>query len=419
MTNKLLTHLSLSLLLALGATTMLSIAACDDDDPEATEERAGVNGSACKESRYNCKLRSSGGPRVTKLDGTDLWELYPNVPIRDGNGEVRLIDAAPAPTKFNWGQSRTFDGEPHAFAMTTANHGAGWVPISSIKERALFEAALGHVSAKSAGLRALGCYVVRNSHDPTLEFKKVVEDSQVGAAGHERAGDYLPLERADGNRSVNLAFNVPGFSLGGVAIDHFPAGTKFQRVDVPTHSGRPSIDIRLWVADEGGHYLKQSGTMKFIYGYVIAPNGDKRSGWMAYDALTPCRGEPPPPDEDEMPTPGDDPQPGPGSSEPSPNQCYVRCCDDTLQGPADTPDTQACSDASHAMCVSHVKRIEWNGIEVWERPKACWAKCKNRAAYHEVENITQDCTEHAKEFCSVGDRGAFEDAMWSQCEPLV
>ncbi len=123
---------------------------------------------------------------------------------------------------------------------------------------------------------------MRNTHDPNLELKKVVYDSD---ATHERAGDYLPLVRANGKRSANLTFNVPGFGLGGVAVDHFPAGTKFQRLDVPTNAGAPSIDIPLWVQDSVGRYRVQSGTMKFIYGYVIAATGTKRNGWMAYDAL--------------------------------------------------------------------------------------------------------------------------------------
>jgi hypothetical protein len=126
---------------------------------------------------------------------------------------------------------------------------------------------------------------VRNSHDSGIELKKVVYDSQVGENGHERAGDYLPLLRNNGARSVNLIFMVPGFGLGGATTDHFPAGTKFQRVDVPTSSGRPSISIPLWVKDGNGRYRKQSGTMRFLYGYVRAGDGVRRFGWMAQDAL--------------------------------------------------------------------------------------------------------------------------------------
>jgi hypothetical protein len=154
--------------------------------------------------------------------------------------------------------------------------------MSAILGRTSFEQKVGHVSALGAGLAKLGCYAVRNSHDPALEVKKVVYDS---TSSNERAGDYLPLVRANGLRSVNLAFNVPGFGLGGPAVDHWPAGTKFQRLDVPTDNGAPSIDIPLWVQDSTGRYRQQSGTMKFIYGYVIATTGTKRNGWMAYDAL--------------------------------------------------------------------------------------------------------------------------------------
>jgi len=112
--------------------------------------------------------------------------------------------------------------------------------------------------------------------------KKVVYDT---TSNNEAAGDYLSKLRANGRRSVNIIFNVPGSALGGPAVDHFPAGTKFQRVDVPTDSGVPSIDVPLWVQDSAGRYRTQSGSMKFIYGYVIAATTTKRVGWIAYDAL--------------------------------------------------------------------------------------------------------------------------------------
>jgi hypothetical protein len=128
----------------------------------------------------------------------------------------------------------------------------------------------------------MACYAIRNSHDATLELKKVVRDS---TATHERAGNYLPLPRASGVRSANLVFSVPGFGLGGATTDHFPAGTKFQRVQVPTSAGVPSISIPLWVKASNGHYTKQSGEMRFFYGYVKAADGVKRFGWMAEDAL--------------------------------------------------------------------------------------------------------------------------------------
>lgn len=270
-----------------------SLLGCGGEAPATPEEGslarsgqalyAGVNGEACTASPYNCKLRPSGGNRVATNDpNDDVWALETGGPIRDGNGTVVGVSNRTG-SSFNYGQTRSFDGETYAFAVSTSNSSAGWVPLLSIKGKESFANKVGHVSALGSGLAKMACYAVRDSHDTTLELKKVVYDSD---AEHERAGDYLPLVRANGKRSINLAFNVPGFGLGGVAVDHFPAGTKFQRLDVPTDGGAPSIDIPLWVKDSAGRYRTQSGTMKFIYGYVIAATGTRRNGWMAYDALS-------------------------------------------------------------------------------------------------------------------------------------
>jgi hypothetical protein len=91
--------------------------------------------------------------------------------------------------------------------------------------------------------------------------------------------------RANGERSANLVFSVPGFGLGGATSDHFRAGTKFQRVGVTTKAGPPSISIGLWVANSEGRYIVRSGSMRFIYGYIVGDGGVKRFGWMAMDAL--------------------------------------------------------------------------------------------------------------------------------------
>ncbi|MCP3097403.1 hypothetical protein LZ198_00795 [Myxococcus sp. K15C18031901] len=255
-----------------------------DESLSSREQAAfsGVNGEYCLVSPYNCKLQVSGGNRVPTNDpADDDWGLVTGVPIRNGHGTVVGTNTR-ASAAFNHGQTRTFAGELHAFAVSTSNSSAGWLPISAILGRTSFEQKVGHVSALGAGLSKLGCYAIRDAHDPVLELKKVVYDS---TATHERAGDYLPLVRANGARSANLIFNVPGMALGGPAVDHFPAGTKFQRLDVPTEHGVPSIDIPLWVQDGAGRYRLQSGEMKFLYGYVIAATGTRRNGWMAYDAL--------------------------------------------------------------------------------------------------------------------------------------
>ena len=274
---------------------MLLLVACggadgSEESTQGTEELTnGVNGSACAASSYNCKLRASGGNRIeTSTPGDITWDVVPGAMLRDGDGNP-LVPETSSTLEFNYGQTRSFGGVDHAFAMGTSNGSAAWFPISSIKNHALFENKVGHVSAHGAGLAKLGCYEVKSSYDASIELRKVVYDSH---ETHERAGDYLPLLRANGKHSANLTFNVPGFGLGGVAVDHFDAGTKFQRLDVPTKSGAPSIDIPLWVKDAEGRYRKQDGTMKFIYGYVISATGTKRVGWMAYDALAVSSGCP-------------------------------------------------------------------------------------------------------------------------------
>jgi hypothetical protein len=274
-----MTMMKLALILPLLSLACSGADGIGEDDEELS---AGVNGAACTASPYNCKLRASGGNRIeTNTAGDITWDVVPGAMLRDGEGNA-LVPSTSNALEFNYGQTRSFGGVEHAFAMATSNGSAAWFPISSIQQKTLFGTKVGHVSAHGVGLAKMGCYEIKNSYDTSIELKKVVYDSQ---STHERAGDYLPLLRANGKHSANLTFNVPGFGLGGVAIDHFPAGTKFQRLDVPTKAGPPSIDIPLYVKDSQGRYRKQDGTLKFIYGYVISATGTKRDGWMAYPAL--------------------------------------------------------------------------------------------------------------------------------------
>jgi hypothetical protein len=244
---------------------------------------AGVNGDQCTQSPFNCRFRA-GSSRVLTAGGETSWGIDPGASVRDGNGDVLAVETRSRLT-FNFGQTRLLAGKAMALALTTSNGSAGWYPIDRILGETSFRAHNGEVNAKDPGIGEMACYQIRNSHDPNIELRKVVFDSQSGITGHERAGDYLPLVRNNGRRSANLIFSVPGFGLGGATTDHFPAGTKFQRVEVPTDSGRPSITIPLWVQDGAGRFRAQSGTMRFLYGYVRANDGVRRFGWMAEDAL--------------------------------------------------------------------------------------------------------------------------------------
>jgi len=266
------------------------VGAPGDDDGDAIDTAhvsqalsAGGNGDECTESPFNCRFRA-GSSRVLTAGGDDSWGIDPGASVRDGNGDVLAVETRSRLT-FNFCQTRALAGKAMALALTTSNGSAGWYPIDHILGETSFRAHNGEVNAKDPGIGKMACYQVRNSHDPSIELKKVVFDSMSGIDGHERAGDYLPLVRNNGRRSVNLIFSVPGFGLGGATTDHFPAGAKFQRVEVPTDSGRPSITIPLWVQDAAGRFRTQSGTMRFLYGYVRADDGVRRFGWMAQDAL--------------------------------------------------------------------------------------------------------------------------------------
>lgn len=248
----------------------------------------GVNGEYCTESPFNCRFRAPGvSQRVTTAGGDDSWGVEPGASLRDGHGDV-LIAMTRTRLTFNYGQTRALAGKAHALALSTNNNSSGWYPIDHILGETSFRARVGEVNAKDPGRGKLGCWEIRNSHDASRELRKVVFDSD---AEHERAGDYMALQRANGRRSANLIFMVPGFGLGGATTDHFPAGTKFQRVDVPTDSGPPSITIPLWVQDAAGRFRTQSGTMRFLYGYIVG-NGVRRFGWMAEDALVASAGCP-------------------------------------------------------------------------------------------------------------------------------
>lgn len=257
-----------------------------DDEPQELAARtifAGVNGTVCVESPYNCRFRP-GPSRVMTASGLESWGVAPGASIRDGNGDVMGVQRE-ARMIFNYGQTRALAGKAHALALATSNLSAGWYPIDHILGEQSFRGRMGEVNAQDPGRGPMGCYAIRDGHDASIELLKVVYDSQVGDDGHERAGDYQALVRANGVRSANLIFSVPGFSLGGATTDHFPAGTRFRRVDVPTRSGRPSITIPLWAKDGDGRFVVRRGEMTFLYGYVRAADGTRRFGWMAREAL--------------------------------------------------------------------------------------------------------------------------------------
>lgn len=253
----------------------------EDEVTLNTEEALtpGKNGKACIASPYNCKLRKTGGNAVDNSQG-GLWAVHDAMMV-DGNGDQMGLNTRDH-LRFNYGQTRHLGGKTYVFARSSTIGAAGWFPIDEVYGESSLRKKVGEVNAKDTGGERMGCYKVRSSHDEEKGLKKVVFDSQ---EDQEQANDYMSMPRKNGKRYANLAFNVPGFGLGGPAVDIFPAGTRFRRIDVPTTTGSPSITIPLWAKAGDGSWTKQSGTMKFIYGYVKTKPGTKRFGWMSLDAL--------------------------------------------------------------------------------------------------------------------------------------
>lgn len=217
-------------------------------------------------SAYNCKLRVEGGNRIAHKDGTLDWGVNVNAGVLDGNGDSLGLQKGDS-LKFNYGQKRTFGGKTYVYAMTTSNHSSGWFPLSAVKS-ADARAARRRRARPPERPRQDGLLQGQGQLGRRPRDQKIVDDTaeDPGPSG-EAAGDYLPRLRTNGKRSINLIYNVPGSGLGGPAIDHFPAGTKFQRLAVPTDTGHPSLDVKLWAQSDNGHFTKAAGVMKFIYGF--------------------------------------------------------------------------------------------------------------------------------------------------------
>lgn len=287
----------------------LSMTGCAaETDDEATDEtgsdlsslRAGVNSSGCKRSAYNCGLHPGHGQRVTNAAGGEDWAVDPAwvkahggyVPVVDGNGDS-LGKSSKTKFTLNYGQTRRMKNVTYVMALSAGTGSAGWVPIEAFQSVDSLRAHVGEVNAHGANLAKMGCYQIATTFDQQLEKYKVVKGATDKDA--KEPDDYLPQKRANGGVYANLAFSVPGDDLGAPAVDIFPAGTKFQRLDVPSweSGGAPSLDVKLYSKPSGStkYTTESSRKMKFIYGYVESPEG-LRYGWMPLDGLDDAKGCP-------------------------------------------------------------------------------------------------------------------------------
>lgn len=270
-----------------------------DTAEAALTKEEGVNGKVCEQSTYNCRLRSPAWNYIVHVDKSIYWPVDLGAQLRDGNGDPVGVNNK-SPLTFNYGQTRWFDNEQYVLARDPSDHRAGWFPVASVHHADAFTPLIGDVPAHKKGLKTMGCYALRDVTDAALAEQKTDHDtsSKPGAAG-EAAGDYLPKVRSNNQHYTNLLFNMPGepsgFKLGGVAVDNFPAGTKFQRLEVPTdHGGPPHIDVQLWKQDKDNHlrFTKKGDSLTFIYGYIVSKGGGVRVGWMALQALSVSSGCP-------------------------------------------------------------------------------------------------------------------------------
>jgi lysozyme len=289
---------------------------------------AGKNGSDCSSySPYDCKLSpdtqtgSAANRVVQKVDGkiTNSWAVTTvsgaDALILDGYGNELLrsdgqpVLQSPGNVTFNYGQVRKFGGADYVFALSTDNKSTGWLPAASIEEWSAFKSDVGSKNAVGSGLADLGCYeVMKEPSVSASEFAnfsalKVVRYAPF-AEGEEKVGNYTSWSRESGAYLANMLFNV---TKGSPAIDIFPAGTKFQRLHVPTWSSAPSIDVDLYSYGECEHdgktaksYCVPAGQLKFIYGRVLTPQGENRYGWMALEG-TSVLNVPPPAHESSAP----------------------------------------------------------------------------------------------------------------------
>lgn len=391
-------HATLALVVSLLAPGCVANIGAPEDDETAISQDALTCSGGCCGSRFNCRVpdpaRRTGcsGARIRNpaIGGCE-WPLARDAErsMYDGLGN-RIGEVRSDAVRLNQGIRKHFGGRWLVYVFTTTvrmNDGtlrpaSGWIE----------QADLVHTSHLHGYTLALGD--PGNGHYET-RWRIVPGDREryEGLVLRAIDGETYPatdyLIRPYG--LVHLTYSVPGFNLGGHATDSFAPGAIFRRA-----RGVSQIEIPLY--GPAGHRSRYS--LHFVYGYVHDGEG-RRYGWIAKEALDQVEDAPPP-------------APRPGS-----HTCSVRCCDGTLAS-ASADSAGACVSASSPICEDHdyVLRARFDGTLAYERDTFCWAKCANRSAYHRLDGVSEGCTDAARAFCAVNDRGAFEDAMWDPCQPL-
>jgi hypothetical protein len=401
--------LSRSTLYTVATTLVLAFAsgcAADQGDLIELRDDEGVIVSEVRvtdcDGPFNCRLPNGSSANANRYDnprtGSDHWDIRAGSGLYDGVGNLRGI-IRDGSVKINFGQRKVIGGRTFVYAFAVTLNGgtaaSGWMLQSAVLD---------------GNIRSMPTVNARNPGQGSYETEWVITGGDVNLYGslkvkpnvtesHVAASDYL---RRTGD-VVNVLYSLPG--MGGVASDTLPLGVVFHR----SH-GVQEVNIALYRPAQA----TVVGHMTFIYGHVSG-----RFGWIARDALTARSQMPSPPvDPSANPAPMMGANPGEPSGAPVTGNCYVRCCDGSLQGPIATTTAAECRDRV-GVCAGHgpARRAEFNGAEAYARPSTCWARCNNREAYHSVVGVTQDCTQHARVYCAQSDRGGLRDAAWSVCAP--
>jgi hypothetical protein len=376
----------------------------DGSDPEAGADEIALKSDECDRSRYNCKLPAARRDRNRIFnDATDSYDW----PLRDGPRPALLNGAGGERGKVgrsyvrvNYGFRRVFDGAPYIYAFATPLNtdivASGWVVESSLVHGPIRRMPTLRLTDPGQGDYEATWSVTGGTPENYPDWKVSADFN-----GPDRnATDYL---RRPGD-VVNLLYNLPG--SGGVSLDTYPIGD-----DVTFKRSKGVRQLISPLYRRNTH--TRLGELHFIYGHIGG-----RYGWIAREALTLRAGPEPEPEVAPEPAP-ESPPPAEAPPAPPPPACYVRCCDGSLQGPQPSESNAVCHDWSQGACDAHdhVLRSERDGQTVWERPRACWAKCRARDAYHDLEWVQEGCTEAARAWCGEAGRGGLEDAAWSQCQP--
>lgn len=102
--------------------------------------------------------------------------------------------------------------------------------------------------------------------------------------------------------------------------------------------------------------------------------------------------------------------------------CTARCCNGAIIGTPAATSVDQCDAQGQAACAGQgttLHHVRFGGREQsWHAcAKECCAHCTSRSAYHQVleqngEWVFEHCTDQARAWCAVGDRGGLADAAW-------